>query len=378
MEAPPSGGSGGIVMGNEEKRIESQPSRLYEMDLLKALAIVSMILCHCVIRLGLHQPGYEQDVRYLIGDTVFGDYLAVAHAFMFAMGVTVNYSRKNSPGALFRRGVWLYALGFILNFFRYGIYALADGLIEGEFMADTVYALIVQDILHFAGLALIATGLLKRLKLKEVHIFIIGAILSALGGQLAFTFQSSPAADYFLGHFIVTTEENSCFAFFNWYVFVASGLLFGARLRRTEDLDRFYGRLLRAACPVMVCYVVLTGVFGPCFLTKNGWYYAASLPEAAGLLSIDLTLLGAFHFLLKKVDVSRLGVFITMSRNVNQIYCIHWCILGFIDSIFCYLLGIVFPWPVIYLFGIALIVLSGWISQRWINNKWPSGMMGRS
>lgn len=236
-------------------------------------------------------------------------------------------------------------------------------------MAETVYALIVQDILHFAGLALIATGLFRRLRLKEGYILLIGVLLSALGGALAFAFQGSPAADYFLGHFIVTTEESSCFAFFNWYVFVAAGLLFGALLQKTENPDRFFGRLLSIACPVTVIYLALTAVFGTCFLTKNGWYYAARLPEAAGLLSIDLTLLGAFHFLLKRIDVSHFSVFISMSRNVNRIYCIHWCILGFVDSIFCYLLGVVFPWPVIYLFGIVLIILSAWLAQRWANRK---------
>ena len=351
------------------KNTEIQPARLYELDLLKALAIVSMILCHCAIRLGLHQPGYEQDVRYLIGAIFFGDYLGVAHAFMFAMGVGVVYSRHNSPTELFRRGVRLYILGFVLNFFRYGIYALADGFLEGEFPAETVYALIVQDILHFAGLALMATGLFRRLRLKEGQILLIGVLLSALGGPLAFVCQGSPVADYFLGHFVVTTEESSCFAFFNWYVFVAAGLLFGAALRRTEDMDRFYGRLLRAACPVMVLYLALTAVFGPCFLTKNGWYYAVSLPEAAGLLSIDLTLLGAFRLLLKRVDVCRLTVFIEMSRNVNRIYCIHWCILGFVDSIFCYLLEITFSWPAIYGIGAALIVLSAWLAKRWADRK---------
>ena len=354
---------------DKRKRDGIQPPRLWELDLLKALAIVSMILCHCVIRLGLHQPGYEQDICYLLGDVVFGEYLAVAHAFMFAMGVGVVYSRHNSPTELFYRGVRLYILGFVLNFFRYGIYALADGFLEGEFPAETVYALIVQDILHFAGLALMATGLFRRLRLKEGQILLIGVLLSALGGPLAFVYQSSPVADYFLGHFVVTTEQSSCFAFFNWYVFVAAGLLFGAALRRTEDMDRFYGRLLRAACPVMVLYLALTAVFGPCFLTKNGWYYAVSLPEAAGLLSIDLTLLGAFRLLLKRVDVSRLTVFIEMSRNVNRIYCIHWCILGFADSIFCYLLGLVFPWSVIYLFGVTLTVLSAWLAKLWADRK---------
>lgn len=356
-------GTGGMT------KTENQTGRQVELDLLKALAIISMILCHCVIRLGLHQPGDEQDVRYWIGDYFFGDYMAVAHAFMFAMGVGIVYSRKSSPADLIRRGIRLYVLGFVLNFFRYGIYALIDGLIEGEFMAETVYALIVQDILHFAGLALIATGLFKRLKLKEKHIFIIGVILSAIGGPLAFAVQESYVANYLLGHFITTTEECSCFVFFNWYFFVGAGLLFGAILRRTEDRDRLYGRLLCAAGPVMLLYIVLSAAVGPLFLTKNGWYYAVSLPEAAGLLSIDLTLLGAFHFLLKKADVSRFSVFITMSRNVKQIYCIHWCILGFVDSIFCYLLGVVFPWAVIYLFGIVLTVLAPWIAKRWTERK---------
>ena len=98
----------------------------------------------------------------------------------------------------------------------------------------------------------------------------------------------------------------------------------------------------------------------------GNWF---SLPEAVGLMSIDLTLLGAFHFLLKKVDVSKFSVFIMMSRDLNRIYCIHWCILGFVDSIFCYLLGIVFPWSIIYLFGVALIVLSAWAAQRWSKRK---------
>ena len=79
------------------KRAEIQSPRLYELDLLKALAIISMILCHCVIQLGLHQLGYEQDIRYWIGDYFFGDYMAVAHAFMFAMGLGSSTRGRAAP-----------------------------------------------------------------------------------------------------------------------------------------------------------------------------------------------------------------------------------------------------------------------------------------
>ena len=58
-----------------------------------------------------------------------------------------------------------------------------------------------------------------------------------------------------------------------------------------------------------------------------------------------------------------------MSRNVTPIYLIHWCILGFIDSIFCYLLGFVFPWPAIYGVGLALLVVSFFLARLWRSGK---------
>ncbi len=113
-------------------KTENQTGRQVELDLLKALAIVSMILCHCVIRMGLHQPGNEQDVCCWIGNYFFGIYMAAAHAFMFAMGVGIVYSRKSSPADLICRGIRLYVLGVVLNFFRYGIYALAYAYPHGS------------------------------------------------------------------------------------------------------------------------------------------------------------------------------------------------------------------------------------------------------
>ena len=133
-------------MDNEENRINnadlmpadiknpSPSERRPELDLLKVVAIIGMIICHAVYMLGAHHANYEQDVAYFVGDYIFGSYLAVAHAFMFAMGVGIVYSKKNKPIDLVKRGVCLYVLAFVLNFFRYGIYALIDGLIEGSFI----------------------------------------------------------------------------------------------------------------------------------------------------------------------------------------------------------------------------------------------------
>ena len=339
--------------------------RRYELDLLKVVAIVAMIICHAVYMLGAHQANYEGDVAYFVGDVVFGCYLAVAHAFMFAMGVGMVFSPKNKPIDLVKRGIFIYVAAFVLNFFRYGIYALIDGLIEGRFLEETVYAFLVQDIFHFAGLALIFTGALKAIKLKEWHIFIIGVAFSVAGGFLAFLYNGHPALNYILGHFVVTTEDGSTFAFLNWYVFVGFGLLFGKILQGAKDEDKLYRIVLLVSAPVMVLYVALSCVFGPFFLAKNGWYYAIGLPDAIGLLSIDMTLLAAFYFLQKKVPARRLSVCIEMSRNLTPIYVAQWCVIGFVDSVFCYLLEFVIPYWAEYLFGVALIFICYWIAKGW-------------
>lgn len=349
----------------KEIKTERHGERLVELDLLKVVAIVAMIVCHAVIMLGAHHENYEGDLAYFIGDYVLGCYLAVAHAFMFAMGVGIVSTEKNRPADLVKRGVFLYLAGYVLNFFRYGVYALADGLIEGEFLEETAYAFLVQDIFHFAGLALVFTGVLKALRCREWQICLVGVALSFAGAPLAFLYSGNAALEYLLGHFVVTTEDGSTFAFLNWYVFVGAGLLFGRILRQTKDRDRLYRLLFFVSAPCTVVYVVLTFVFGAMFLCKNGWYYAVSFPEAVGLLSIDLTLLSSFYFLQKRLPERVLLLSTETSRNLTPIYFSQWCVIGFVDSIFCYLLGFVIPYPAAYAFGVALIVVSYWIAKGW-------------
>jgi len=354
------------------KRLKAEvreTSRRPELELLKALAIISMILCHPVIRLGIHNPGYENEFLFFLGEEIFGKYLCVTHAFMFAMGFGMIFMRKSEPKDLMLRGVKIYLLGYALNFFRYGIYSLAEGVIAGEFRSDILEALFGMDILHFAGLALIITGFLKKLKFREVHMLAISGILSVIGSIIPFIDTGNYAGNWFLGHFVFTKFDACCFPFFNWYIFVAAGMFFGSILRRTEEPDRLYKRLMIVSCCIMVVYIVLTFCFGVFFLCRDREYYATSLLESIGLLSIDLSLLSAFYFLLKRVPVSKFRVFLDMSRNITLIYIIHWCIIGFVDSIFCFMFEISFPWPVIYLFGVILIVLSGWLAKLWAKRK---------
>jgi hypothetical protein len=332
---------------------------------MKAIAIISMVFCHPVLRLGMYRPGYENEFLYFFGDTVLGDYIVVAHGLMFAMGVGIVYSRNNGYSDLVRRGIKIYVLGYILNFLRYGVYTLGYGLISGEFPDETLHAFLCQDILQFAGLALVATGIFKRIGYRETHILFIGLVLSVLGTLAPDIDAGSYVPNMMIGTFIFTTEEASCFCFANWYVFVAVGIIFGKRLQGIADKDAFYKKLLIISGCIAAVYIALTYIWGVCFLSRNHYYYTASPAEAAGFMSIDFFVLSLFHYILKKTGVSKFRFFIEMSLNVTEIYFIHWSILGFIEVVFCYLNEMVFTYPVIYSIGAVLLLVSAVFAELW-------------
>ena len=361
-----------------KNELNNKNLRLLNLDLLKVVAIVFMVLCHAVDCLATHKADYENEIGFIVGDTIFGSYMAVAHAFMFSMGVGVIYSRRQEPKCLIKRGIFILILAYILNFFRYGIYALGDGIIEGKFYAETDDAFFVQDILHFAGLALMFTGLLKLLKLKSIYILLIAIILSMIGGPLAFVINYNKVVNYFVGFFLYTEKEVAYFSFFNWYIFVAVGLVFGEILLKIKNKDKFYKYLLIISSLICIIYVVLTIIFGFFFITKNNWYFATSILESIGLLSIDFTLLSLFYFVLKNKDDTKKYWFVKISKNLTIIYFIHWCIFGFIDSIFGYLLEIQFPYLSIFTIGVVVLFVSILLSDIYvrIRNKRKIKKMG--
>ena len=353
--------------------------RQYNLDLLKAFAIVCMVVCHVIITFGKYRPDYWNEFWYIFGDSILGAYLVVAHGFMFAMGVGMIFSKRNTPGEMIHRGVNILILGYVFNFFRHGIYFLAESLINGDFTERTMLALFRGDILHFAGLALIVTGIFKKLKLKETEILFIALILSMIGAVTSGVDTQNHGLNMVVGLFLYTApaQGTSTFPFLNWYLFVAVGLVFGKILQGTPDKDSLYKKLLVISGAVVVAYIVSTCACGPFFLSKNHAYYDASPLEAFGLLSIDFFLLSLFHFLLKKVDALKFSRSIEMSKNINTIFCIHWYIIGAVEFFFCYLLKIEFlsNYVVMYAFGIVLVVVSLLLARYY--KSWKANYMSR-
>ena len=270
---------------------------------------------------------------------------------------------------LIGRGFKILIIAYVLNFVRSGMFFLSYDSLNGALTENSLKALFESDILQFAGLALIFTGVLKKLKLKETYIFAIGLILSMLGTMVAFTDTGNHAVNILTGLFIFTTHEAATFSFCNWYIFVAVGVLFGKILQDTKKKDKLYLWVLIVAGILMAAYIFMTVRFGMMPMSPGHMYYAASPIDAFGLLSIDFFLLSVFHFLLKMVNVSKLGIFVEMSKNINSIYCIHWCIIGALEFVFCFLLGWVPNYAVLYLCAIAIVIVSFLLARLYQSQK---------
>ena len=95
--------------------------RQKELDIAKGMAIIFMVFCHSFeILSSFFDPEISTDFAYGILDVVLGGSFA-APVFMFCMGISFCYSRKNSSGDMVRRALSVAVVALLLEIFRTAI-----------------------------------------------------------------------------------------------------------------------------------------------------------------------------------------------------------------------------------------------------------------
>ncbi|QCZ46839.1 heparan-alpha-glucosaminide N-acetyltransferase domain-containing protein [Levilactobacillus brevis] len=230
--------------------------RQIEFDWAKTLAIVFMIMVH------IYQ--YVTTVNYHVLPTdVFRNTIEflggplAAPVFMFAMGMGMIYSRKNTSHDFMTRGIKLLIAGYALNLVRETIpllFMAGIGQGEGE---SILYSLGNVDILHFAGMAFIAIAVMKRFNINEWKMLAISVLLQPLGVAIASLGIQNKLMQYVLDLFI-HANEGSSFPLFSWLIYPVFGMCFALVLQRIKDKRWFYNRVL------------LIGILG--FITTSSTY----------------------------------------------------------------------------------------------------------
>lgn len=306
-----------------------------EMDFAKCLAIVFMVFVHvlicCPTTVPAHSP-YDLIVNFLGAPPA-------APVFMFCLGVGLVYSRHSTPNLLVRRGLWLWFLGYLLNFLRGTLPLLvgaswidpATPLLGGASVQQVALRhLFMVDILPFAGLAFLFFALVKQFRLSNVALIFISLGLGLLE-QLIPRFDTG---NHFLNNAVglfVWMNHDTDFPFLSWIHYPILGYLFAWVLIRCQDKKRFYCFLFFAGGLAFVSSTLLFHKYG---LDLRGFidgelYYAQDFFHVSWCLFFIFMWLGLLYFVSRYITEGfLLNVVKRWSKNLNAMYIVHWVILG--------------------------------------------------
>ena len=349
--------------------------RQQELDMAKAVIIFFLAFVHCTIEC-TSEENLVSGIPYLF-DTVIGGPLS-APMFMFAMGVGMVYTKHNSAGDLAKRGVRLLAAGFVLNLCRYTVpYLIGYALTHDyeKYITPLLYKSLCNDILQFAGIAMVLMGLLKRWRVRTAAIFVLGLGMSAAGMFFNGVDVRSPLGNIFLGYLIGTEDAAglviSDFPLLNWFIAPVAGCLFAEWLIRVKDKNQFY-RLVSPVCVLItVVYFIMgmrssAGMFGE---GQNCYYHIKTNDVLVSLLAA-VGILGVYHGLAGRVPKRLMYWMQDVSKNITTVYCIHWVILVPVTNVWLYAVRGTQELPPAAVMALAFVIS---MTSIVLSHRWPAG-----
>ena len=119
--------------------------RQKEIDLIKAVSIIMMIITHCIEELFVYEGHLPSVIIVDVLNRTIG-----ASAFMICMGIGIVYAKSKAPKTYLQRGLSLLIVGQVLNLFRYALPYGIDYLVTGEETSRKLAFLVFSsDIMQF-------------------------------------------------------------------------------------------------------------------------------------------------------------------------------------------------------------------------------------
>ena len=315
--------------------------RQRELDLARAVIIFCLALIHCTIEC-TSDEGLTSGIPYLF-DTIIGGPFS-APMYMFVMGIGMVYTRKNTPLHYFNRGVKIFSAGYVLNICRFLIPYLIGYAITGEhekYIEPLMYKVLGNDILTFAGLAMMILALFIKLKLSYVVMVVVGTLMAIVGTFLNGVDVVSPLGNIFLGYLVGTEDAAgmvlSDFPIFNWMLFPICGYVFGSVLKKVKDKKLFYLVVSLPAIIIAIIYFTYgvyheVGMFGE----GQNCYYHMIFSDVLASLSLTIGMIGVYYAVSKILPQKLLNVACGISENITSVYCVHWILVSFVVNVLIY------------------------------------------
>lgn len=323
--------------------------RILAFDLARGIAIIAMVAIHSIVFIGSEELR-TTPIGYLCNSII--SFLA-APVFMFIMGLLLTFSSKAPLKRQLLRGFLIFALGYALNLFR-GTIPIAVAL-QFEWLADSenenpLLYLLEDDILQFAGLALVTLALVKRLLPWKNVWFIIAGLITFISPLLWNKSVDQPVVNYLVSLF-TGSEIYNFFPFFPWIAFPLFGMGYG-ELLKTSNKTVFFKISVLAGIFLGIIGFILSRFSGDDLfhLLLIGKFRQGQLPPAIIVLFLSFQCIWIpFCYWLSTctADNKIFNYFYFWSKNVTSFYFIQWVIIGFLCVVLPYL-----NWP-----GVVLCII---------------------
>lgn len=293
-----------------------------------------------------------------------------APVFMVLLGIGIVYSKRNTAEQLLKRGFSILILGYVLNFFRdlipYSLLATLQS--DPSYTTEAWASMWGIDILHFAGLAFIFFGIIKKFNIKDIYLPVILSVLAVANIFFRDKSTGSVVGDAVLGLFW-GTDSYSWFPFCSWIAFPIAGYMFGKLLIRCKDKDKFYKISLLLSSFTLILSVVFACVndikFGAFELYQDTYYHQDIMGNVI-FISFTIAWIAIIHFTTKRIPDRIYKMFARWSKNTNEMYCAHWILIGYL---LLFLECEAQMMPVILIVFVVVFILSDIISEKVSNMR---------
>ncbi|MBQ6231079.1 MAG: DUF1624 domain-containing protein [Eubacterium sp.] len=363
------------------KRDKVNLGRQQEVDLARAIPVISLPFVHCVIECCSTET-INKPIPFLF-NVIIGAPLG-APIFMFSMGISLIYSKHASSKDLMKRGLILFIAGFLLNILRFGIPYLTGYLITGEYeryISPILFKIFGNDILQFAGLALMLLGFLKKNKLSDMTILAIAVAMSLIGWNFRHLDLKNDVLNIVLGHFIGTEAPTgyvlSDFPILNWFLVPVAGYIFGNILIRIRDKKKFYLPFIPILAVIYWTYFAIESKMqfgkmagGATIVEEENAYYHAEFFDIISYIVCAIGMLGVYYLISSHCPKKLNQFFCSVSRNITRIYIIHWFFVVMSTNVIIYKIKGTQELPVYQIMLLALgIFLISYFGALWIEKK---------
>ena len=316
--------------------------RQLDIDIAKAEMVLMLPFIHCIIEC-TSDEGLCSGIPYLF-DTIIGGPFS-APMYLFAMGVCFVYTRKNKPEQWLWRGISLIGVFYLSNTCRFLIPYLIGYKISGDrehFLDPLFYRWFGNDVLLFAGMAIIAMAIFKYLNLRDRAIFGIAAVMTISATLIGDVDTHSMFGNIFLGYIVGTDDASgyviSDFPILTWLIFPVTGYIFGKVHIRIKDKRAFYRIISPAALLVPLIYFPIGIHFGwGMFGEGQNCYYHMMIWDVAVCMFLNIGMLGLWNLMSRYFSNSTKAFFFEVSNNITAIYCIHWVFVRTITNVILYI-----------------------------------------